>query len=89
MQIEALEFKNKVMQEMNDKLRTFRHDYSNIVQAMGGYVAKKDIEGLSKYYKKLSIECKEINNLGALNMNLIKTTLSPLLMRLLVRSLPV
>lgn len=71
-QIEALELRNKVMQEMNDKLRTFRHDYGNIMQAMSGYIAKKDIEGLSKYYKNLSIECKEINSLGALSMELIK-----------------
>lgn len=72
MKIEALELKNKVLQDMNDQLRTFKHDYGNIMQAMSGYIEKKDVEGLGKYYKRLSLECKEINNLGALSMNLIK-----------------
>lgn len=58
---------NKILKDMQDDLRGFRHDFSNIMCTIGGYVQVKDIEGLSKYYSQIEKDVTKINNLGALN----------------------
>ena len=58
---------NKILKDMQDDLRGFRHDFSNIMCTIGGYVQVKDIEGLSKYYYQIQKDVIKINNLGALN----------------------
>ena len=62
---------NKSLKSMQDELHAFRHDFSNIMCTIGGYVQVKDIEGLSKYYYEIQKDVIKINNLGALNPNLI------------------
>lgn len=58
---------NKTLTLLHDNIRCFKHDFNNIVQAIGGYVALKDIDGLEKYYNSLLKECKLTNNLNLLN----------------------
>lgn len=58
---------NKSLKSMQDELHSFRHDFSNIMCTIGGYVQVKDIEGLSKYYSQIQKDVSKINNLGALN----------------------
>lgn len=58
---------NRILKEMQDDLRGFRHDFSNILCTIGGYVQVKDINGLSKYYSQIQKDIIKINNLGALN----------------------
>lgn len=58
---------NKTLTILHDNIRGFKHDFNNIVQAIGGYVSLKDIEGLQKYYERLLEECKLTNNLNLLN----------------------
>ena len=58
---------NKTLTILHDNIRGFKHDFNNIVQSIGGYVALNDIEGLRKYYEKLLDECKLTNNLNLLN----------------------
>lgn len=62
---------NKILQEMQDDLRGFRHDFSNILCTIGGYIQVKDMEGLSKYYSQIQKDVIKINNLGALNSDVI------------------
>ena len=38
---------------------------------LGGYITANDMEGLSKYYKSLFNECKNLNNLSAINPEII------------------
>ena len=40
------------IEELYQNLRTFRHDYANIMVSMSGYIEKNDMEGLRKYYGK-------------------------------------
>lgn len=35
-----------------ENLRGFRHDYTNVMASMLGYIETKDMEGLKKYYEK-------------------------------------
>lgn len=50
-----------------DDIRTFRHDFGNIVQSIGGYVDTEDISGLKEYYKQLQLDCEDIKSLEMLN----------------------
>ena len=62
---------NKSLKILHDNLRAFRHDFSNIVQAIGGYAESKDFDGLKKYYSQLLEDCQHVNNLETLNPDLI------------------
>lgn len=62
---------NKTLSILYDNIRAFKHDFNNIVQAIGGYVATKDLEGLEKYYSQLLDDCQRVNNLTTLNPEVI------------------
>ena len=65
--LEETKLMNKTLTVLNDKIRAFRHDFNNIIQALGGYIQAKDIDGLEKYYSQLLKDCQEVNNLTGLN----------------------
>ncbi len=71
--LEVQQWHNKELQDMHDNLRTFKHDFNNIIQSIGGYLDKDDMEGLRKYYKDLLADCKIIVNLAALDPNVINS----------------
>ena len=50
---------------LHDQVRSFKHDFDNIVNSIGGYVVNEDMEGLKKYYNQLLEECNKTNNLYA------------------------
>ena len=56
---------------LHDNVRSFKHDFDNIVNSIGGYVVNEDIEGLKKYYNQLLEECNKTNNLYALSPKVI------------------
>ena len=58
---------NKTLSLLHDNIRGFKHDFNNIVQAIGGYIAMNDLTGLNNYYEKLLADCKISNNLNLLN----------------------
>lgn len=62
---------NKTLQILHDNIRAFKHDFSNIIAGIGGYVETNDIEGLKKYYRQLLQDCRQVNNLSSLNPNTI------------------
>lgn len=65
--LEETRLMNKTLTILNDKIRAFRHDFNNIIQALGGYIQAKDIDGLEKYYSQLLKDCQEVTNLTGLN----------------------
>jgi two-component system sensor histidine kinase AgrC len=65
--LEETRLMNKTLTILNDKIRAFRHDFNNIIQAIGGYIQAKDIDGLEKYYSQLLKDCQEVTNLSGLN----------------------
>lgn len=71
--LEVQQWHNKELQDMHDNLRTFKHDLNNIIQSIGGYLDKNDMDGLRKYYKDLLADCKIIVNLAALDPNVINS----------------
>ena len=68
MNLEEAQLYNKTLEILQDNTRAFRHDFSNILQGMVGYIDNNDMEGLRKYYSQLVADIQQSNNL---------TTLSP------------
>ncbi|UDK98234.1 GHKL domain-containing protein [Lysinibacillus sphaericus] len=52
------------LEQVNKDMQNFRHDYSNILLSMRGYIVEKDWVGLEKYFEKgiLKFERKTIVN---------------------------
>lgn len=66
--LEESQLYNKTLEILQDNTKAFRHDFSNILIGMVGYMDKNDMEGLKKYHNQLLEDIKQVNNL---------TTLSP------------
>lgn len=62
-----LEILNKNLLEVNDKVRCFRHDFNNILQAIDSYITLKDLDSLQSYFNSLIKECNYINEIDFLN----------------------
>lgn len=69
--LEEAQLYNKTLQILHDNIRGFKHDFWNIVQGIGGYVDKNDMEGLKQYYSKLIEDCQQVNNLTALSPSVV------------------
>lgn len=65
--LETEKLYNKTLVLLHDNIRCFKHDFNNIVQSIGGYIALNDMDGLKDYYTNLLADCKETNNLNILN----------------------
>ena len=62
---------NKMLKLLQDDLHAFRHDFSNILCTIGGYVQVSDIDGLKKYYSQIQKDINKVNTLGTLNPDVI------------------
>ena len=69
--LEEAQLYNKTLSILHDSMRGFKHDFHNIVQGIGGYADRGDLEGLKKYDKQLLQDCNRTNNLTALNPDVI------------------
>ena len=58
---------NTTLKLLYDDIRTFRHDFGNIVQAIGGYIDTNNMDGLRKYYKQLQVDIEDVKSLEILN----------------------
>lgn len=74
------DFKNKVLslgkynnslKKANEDIRTFRHDFNNIMQAVGGYIKLDDFEGLKIYYNDLIAECDSLKTVATITPNTV------------------
>lgn len=70
-EINNLESNNDRLQNNYDSISSFRHDFGNIMQGIGGYIATKDLDGLQKMYNDVVCECQEINNIKAFDLEVI------------------
>ena len=69
--LEETKLYNKTLNLLYDNIRGFKHDFNNIVQAIGGYVQSEDIDGLKKYYEQILEDCDKQKNLSVLNPKVI------------------
>lgn len=69
--LEEQKIYNKTLNTLHDNIRGFKHDFNNMVQAIGGYITTNNIDGLKTYYTDLLRDCQINNNLAVLNPELI------------------
>ena len=56
-----------------DCVRGFKHDFSNIMQAIGGYILTEDLSGLKKYYSSVFKDCSELQKLSIFNKDVLNS----------------
>lgn len=67
----SVKMENERLEGCYDDIRSFRHDFSNIMQAMGGYILIRDWRGLEKIYDGINNETTELKNcLGISSQNI-------------------
>lgn len=62
---------NETLTLYQENLHNFKHDYSNTLQCIGGYIHSGNMTGLKEYYLELLDDCQRINSLTAVSPNLI------------------
>ena len=61
------ELHNKTLVGMVDGVRTLKHDYNNIMQALNGYVSTKQYDKLQEHINQVLKECNVVNNLSVID----------------------
>ena len=69
--LEAEKLYNQTLTLLYDNIRGFKHDFNNIVQGIGGYIATDNMEGLKEYYSEVLDDCQRVNNLALLSPEVI------------------
>ena len=69
--LEEIKLYNKTLNILYDNIRGFKHDFNNIIQAIGGYIQSEDMDGLKKYYAQILEDCNKQKNLAVLNPEVI------------------
>lgn len=67
-----LEEKNKNLLEITDNIRSFKHDFNNIIQAIDGYIYLEDMKSLQVYFKPLLEECNHIKVVDTINCQVLE-----------------
>jgi two-component system sensor histidine kinase AgrC len=68
-QLLTLEMDNRTLGGMVDGVRTIKHDFNNIFQAINGYLCSKQYDKLEEYVLKVMKECNIVNTLSIINKN--------------------
>lgn len=62
---------NRSLRILHDNVRSFKHDFDNMVTTIGGYIKTNDMKGLETYYSELVDDCQRVNNLYILNPEVV------------------
>lgn len=69
--LQSAEEYNHSLRVLHDNVRSFKHDFDNIVTTIGGYIRTNDMKGLENYYVQLEDDCQRVNNLYILNPEVV------------------
>ena len=69
--LEESQLSYKTLELLYDNMRTFKHDFGNILDGFASYITCNNMEGLQKYYNELSLDFNHVNNLSSLNPKII------------------
>ena len=72
--LHVLESQNKNLTVMYDNMRGFRHDFSNFIQALDGYVKTNDIEGVKLMCESITRDYKNVNNMEIIGTNVLNNS---------------
>lgn len=62
---------NQTLRALHDDTSAFKHDFSNIITSIGGYITTNDMVGLKNYYYELLQDCDHVKNLCYLSPDII------------------
>lgn len=71
LELENTKLHNKALSTINENIRGFKHDMGNMVQAINGYLAVGNIDGVKTYCKNLLQGFNDINLLSILSPKII------------------
>ena len=71
MVIQNLKSYNKTLSIMYDNIRGFKHDFSNFIQSLDGYIQTNDMNGIKSMNLSVCKDCKNINSMGVLDPRII------------------
>lgn len=71
-----LEYTSQI-ENMYEELRSFKHDYSNMLLTMSGFIDSGDIEGLRRYYQKSILPTNEKINKGNYHLHKLSRIQDP------------
>ena len=60
------------IEQLSLELRRFRHNFSNILHGLGGYIEHRDLNGLEKYFKEIVEQNKKLKNDNFFSIQKIK-----------------
>lgn len=69
--LEETTLRVKTLALLSDDLRSFKHDFFNIIQAIDGYIKTKDMDSLEKYYEGIKKDCDDLNTKSILSSDII------------------
>ena len=72
--LENAENYNATLSFLYDNVKSFKHDFDNMIYMIGGFIRSNDINGLKKYYSDLEKECINLNNIAGLNPKTINNS---------------
>lgn len=70
-ELENAENYNNTLSYLYDNVKSFKHDFNNMIFMIGGFIDDNDIDGLKKYHTDLEKDCKRVNNIEILNPQII------------------
>ncbi|MBO5398110.1 MAG: GHKL domain-containing protein [Clostridia bacterium] len=74
LKIHSLEVYNKTLSIMYDSIRGFKHDFSNFVMALDGYVEAENIDGIRNMSKAILEDCVKVNKMEILDPKIIQNS---------------
>ena len=69
--LEEANLRVKNLELLYDDLRSFRHDFLNIIQVIDGYIKTNDMDSLKNYYDGIKKDCNDLNIKSALSTDII------------------
>lgn len=69
--IQDLQSSNKSLTNLIDSTKAFKHDFDNIVLAIGAYITANDMPGLKNYHRQFAKDCKCVNIFSTLHSDKI------------------
>jgi len=69
--LQSAEEYNHSLRVLHNSVRSFKHDFDNMVTTIGGYIKTNDMDGLEKYYSELVDDSERVNNLYILNPEVV------------------
>ena len=69
--LENAESYNETLQTLYDNVKSFKHDFDNMIHMLDGYLKNDDMKGLKEYYYDLTKDYDRVNAISVLNPNVI------------------